>query len=412
VTVAGAGAATAWADARVLAHRAVGPVAARAVPLAAACGAVLAADARARSDLPVADTAAMDGWAVRGPAPWRVVGEVLAGERPRPLDDGHAVAIATGAVLPPGGDGVLRREWGALDDERLTPAPDAPAEVRSPGPVGIDLRRAGEECRAGDVVLPAGSPVTPAALGLLAAAGLDDVPVRRVRAAVLVLGDELVRHGPARAGRPRDALGPLLPAWLAAIGVEVAPPVAVADDAGELAAALAGGPAAGADVVVTTGSTARGPVDHLHGVLAAAGARWVVDGVAVRPGHPQVLAVLPDGRPVVGLPGNPLAAVSGVLTLLEPVVDGLLGLPPRVPGEVVLAEAVSAGGDATRLVPVRHGRPMVFAGPAMLRGLAAADAVAAVPPGGAAAGESVPALALPGATRVPAAAGSSSPSAS
>ena len=402
---------TAWADARVLAHRAVRPVAARDVPLAAACGAVLAADARARSDLPVADTSAMDGWAVRGPAPWRVVGEVLAGERPPPLDDGHAVVIATGAVLPPGGDGVLRREWGVVDGERLTPTPDAPAEVRSPGPVGVDVRRAGEECRAGDVVLPAASPVTPAAVGLLAAAGLDDVTVRRVRAAVLVLGDELVRRGPARQGRPRDALGPLLPAWLAALGVEVAPPVAVADDAGELAAALAGGPAAGADVVVTTGSTARGPVDHLHGVLAAAGARWVVDGVAVRPGHPQVLAVLPDGRPVVGLPGNPLAAVSGVLTLLEPVVEGLLGLPAREPGEVVLAAAVTAGGDATRLVPVRQGRPLTFAGPAMLRGLAAADAVAAVPPGGAAAGDAVPALSLPG-VRSPAGAGSSSPSAS
>jgi molybdopterin molybdotransferase len=397
VTVTGHGTATAWADARVLAHRAVVPVARRDVPLAAACGAVLAADARARSDLPVADTSAMDGWAVRGPAPWRVVGEVLAGELPRPLDDGQAVTIATGAVLPPGGDGVLRREWGVLAGERLTPTPDAPEEVRSPGPVGVDVRRSGEECRTGDVVLAAGSPVTPAAVGLLAAAGLDDVAVRRVRAAVLVLGDELVRRGPARRGRPRDALGPLLPAWLAALGVEVAPPLAVADDAGELAAALAGEPAAGADVVVTTGSTARGPVDHLHGVLAAAGARWVVDGVAVRPGHPQVLAVLPDGRPVVGLPGNPLAAVSGVLTLLEPVVDGLLGLPPREPGRVVLAEPVAAGGEATRLVPVRQGRPMTFAGPAMLRGLAAADAVAAVPPGGAAAGESVPALSLPGA---------------
>lgn len=414
MTVTGHGTATAWADARILAHRAVAPVAARSVPLAAACGAVLAADSRARSDLPVADTSAMDGWAVRGPAPWRVVGEVLAGEWPPPLDDGHAVAIATGAVLPSGADGVLRREWGVVgpdSGERLTPAPDAPAEVRSPGPVGIDVRRAGEECRADDVVLAAGSPVTPAAVGLLAAAGLDDVAVRRVRAAVLVLGDELVRHGPARQGRPRDALGPLLPAWLGALGVEVARLVAVADDAGELAAALAGGPAAGADVVVTTGSTARGPVDHLHGVLAAAGARWVVDGVAVRPGHPQVLAVLPDGRPVVGLPGNPLAAVSGVLTLLEPVVDGLLGLPLREPGEVVLAEAVTAGDEATRLVPVRQGRPLTFAGPAMLRGLAAADAVAAVPPGGASAGESVPALLLPGA-RFPGGAGSSSPSAS
>lgn len=403
MTVTGHGTATAWADARWRAHRAVEPVAPRDVPLAAACGGVLAEDVHARTDLPAADTSAMDGWAVRGPAPWRVVGEVLAGELPTPLDDGHAVAIATGAVLPLGADGVLRREWGTLDvgvggearsdGARLAPAPESPAEVRSPGPVGVDVRHAGEECAAGDVVLTAGSPVTPAAVGLLAAAGLDDVAVRRVRADVLVLGDELVRSGPAREGRPRDALGPLLAAWLAELGVAWSPPAAVPDDAPALAEALA---ASDADVVVTTGSTARGPVDHLHAVLTAAGARWVVDGVAVRPGHPQVLAVLPGGRPVVGLPGNPLAAVSGVLTLLEPVVAGLLGLSPREPGEVVLAETVTAGDDATRLVPVRHGHPMTFAGPAMLRGLANADAVAVIPPGGALAGQPVPALSLPG----------------
>jgi len=387
---------TAWAEARALAHGSVAPVAAGEVALDDACGAVVAADVLARGDLPGADTAAMDGWAVRGPAPWRVVGEVLAGAVPGPLDDGHAVTIATGAVLPPGADGVLRREWGVAAGPRLTPLPEAPEEVRSPGPVGIDVRRAGEECAAGDVVLPAGSPVTPAAVGLLAAAGLDEVAVRRVRADVLVLGDELVRQGPARPGRPRDALGPLLAAWLGELGVTVWPPRAVPDDAAALAAALAAG---SGDVVVTTGSTARGPVDHLHDVLAAAGARWVVDGVAVRPGHPQVLAMLPDGRPVVGLPGNPLAAVSGVLTLLEPVVAGLLGLPPREPGRCVLAEPVPAGDDATRLVPLRDGRPMVFAGPAMLRGLATADAVAVIPPGGAPRSATVDALRLPGAWR-------------
>jgi molybdopterin molybdotransferase len=385
-----------WPAARALAHEAVERLAPREVALDDACGAVLAADVSARSDLPVADTAAMDGWAVRGPAPWRVVGEQLAGAVPPPIDDGQAVVIATGALLPPGADGVLRREWGAVDGVRLTPGPEAPEEARSPGPVGVDVRRAGEECRAGDVVLPAGSPVTPAAVGLLAAAGLDEVVVRRVRADVLVLGDELVRTGTAQAGRPRDALGPLLAAWLGDLGVTAWPPEAVPDDAHALADALAG---CSGDVVVTTGSTARGPVDHLHAVLAGMGARWVVDGVAVRPGHPQVLALLPDGRPVVGLPGNPLAAVSGVLTLLEPVVAGLLGLPPREPARRTLAEPVPAGGEATRLVPVRGARPMLFAGPAMLRGLATADGVAVIPPGGTTRGEPVACLPLPGAWR-------------
>jgi len=146
---------------------------------------------------------------------------------------------------------------------------------------------------------------------------------------------------------------------------------------------------------VTTGSTARGPVDHLHAVLVEHRARLVVDGVAVRPGHPQLLAVLPGGRPVVGLPGNPLAAVSGLLTLFDPLARTLRGLPSLAPVLGRLAVDVPAGPEATRLVPVSDGRPVMFAGPAMLRGLASADAIAVVPPGGVLAGEQVQLLLLP-----------------
>jgi molybdopterin molybdotransferase len=186
----------------------------------------------------------------------------------------------------------------------------------------------------------------------------------------------------------------MLAAWLPALGLTVTARRHVPDRAGALEQALG---TCTADLVVTTGSTARGPVDHLHGALAAAGARLLVDGVAVRPGHPQVLAVLPDGRPLAGLPGNPLAAATAVLTLVEPLVRCLHAEPARPPGVVRLAEAVPAGADATRLVPLRGGRPVLFAGPSMLRGLAIADGVAVVPPGGAAAGSEVELLPLPGA---------------
>jgi molybdopterin molybdotransferase len=264
--------------------------------------------------------------------------------------------------------------------------------VGEPPPVGRDVRRAGGECRTADVVLAAGALVRPAAIGMLAAAGLDRVTVRRVAADVLVLGDELLTSGPARAGRLRDALGPLLTAWLPASGIAVASRRHVPDTAEALAVALSG---CLADVVVTTGSTARGPVDHLHAVLDGLGARLVVDGVAVRPGHPQLLAVLPDGRPLVGLPGNPLAAVSGLLTLLLPVLRGLRAQEPDPVWLGALAVDVGAGHDATRLVPVRDGVPVLYAGPGMLRGLASAQAVAVVPPGGVRAGQDVELLALP-----------------
>jgi molybdopterin molybdotransferase len=352
-------------------------------------------------DMPAADTSAMDGWAVSGPGPWRVVGEVLAGGNPVALAAGSAVSIATGSVVPAGADGVLRREWGRVEGALLRPDPDAPGCIQGRlVETGKDVRPAGGECRAGDVILPAGVALGPVAIGLLAASGQDEVAVRRACVDVLVLGDELLDRGPARDGRLRDALGPLLAGWLPALGVEIASRRRVADRAEDLAAALT---VPRGDAVVTTGSTARGPVDHLHRVLADLGARLVVDGVAVRPGHPQFLAVLPDGRPVVGLPGNPLAAVSALLTLLAPVVAGLHGLPAPPSGVVRLVEDVGAGSDATRLLPVRDGRPVMFAGPAMLRGLALSDSLAVIPPGGApwtpAGARSPPAA--PGAGRAP-----------
>jgi molybdopterin molybdotransferase len=377
-----------WSRARRIAAGAAGPVQPSLVPLEQALGAVLAEDVPARSDLPAADTSAMDGWAVAGPPPWRVADEVLAGRVPPPLAPGAATAIATGAVLPIGADGVLRRERGLVRDDVLVPTVDVP----DLGRLAADVRRAGRECRVGETVLDAGTPVGPAALGLLAAAGQDEVLVRRPTVDLLVLGDELLANGPARAGRLRDALGPLLTGWLPGLGLRIVSRSRVPDDAAALALALR---CTTADLVVTTGSTARGPVDHLHAVLADAGARLVVDGVAVRPGPPQLLAVLPDGRVVVGLPGNPLAAVSGVLTLVLPLAAALAGRRPAPARHGVLAVDVVAGGEATRLVPVRDGRPELFAGPAMLRGLATAEHVAVIPPGGVEAGSAVELLPLP-----------------
>jgi molybdopterin molybdotransferase len=383
-----AGGSCAWVTARDLARASVSPVGRRLVPLVLATGAVLARDALALSDLPQGDSSAMDGWAVAGTPPWRVRGAVLAGTVPGRLQPGAATEIATGALLPPGADGVLRREWGVLVGDLL--APSGPAGPQAG--LAADVRRAGRECVLGDVVLPAGSRLGPAAVGLLAAAGHDEVEVRRPSVDLLVLGDELLGSGVARAGRSRDALGPMLAGWLPALGLTLTCHRDVPDDADALALALQG---CQADLLVTTGSTARGPVDHLHAVLARIGATLVVDGVAVRPGHPQLLAVLPDGRPLVGLPGNPLAAVSGLVTLLEPVAEALAGATPRPRRTGRSAQDLPAGAEATRLVPVRAGRPVTFAGPAMLRGLALAEQLAVVPPGGVRAGHDVELLDLP-----------------
>ncbi|WP_225100145.1 molybdopterin molybdotransferase MoeA [Streptomyces sp. CoH27] len=390
-----------WERARSIARSCAGqPLPAVPRILADALGHALAEPLVALTDLPSFDTAAMDGWAVAGPGPWRLSGAgVLAGEEPGPLGPDTAVPIATGAPVPPGATAVLRSEHGATD-----PGQDLLYD-RSPGPVcaGRDIRPRGQECRSGEPLLPAGSTVTERVLGLAAAAGYDRLTVhRRPSVELLVLGDELLERGVPRGGRVRDALGPLLPPWLHGLGAEMIGRRRIADDLGPLREAVRRSPA---DVVITTGSTAAGPVDFLHDTLRSVGARLLVDSVAVRPGHPMLLAELPataDGRArrLVGLPGNPLAAVAGLVTLAEPLLRHLGG--HRDPGPVRLTASAALPGHPcdTRLLPVftagQEVTPLPFDGPAMLRGLALADALAVVPPGGVTAGATVEVLELPG----------------
>ncbi|MFF0287617.1 molybdopterin molybdotransferase MoeA [Streptomyces sp. NPDC005262] len=421
------GQATAWSEARALAARAGRGAAPRTqrLSLERTLGHVLAEPLAALTDLPSFDTSAMDGWVVAGPGPWALgksvggSGElgILAGHSaPVPLPDGEGVRIATGARIPANATAVIRSEHAHVDAEKgLLYA------QRQVIP-GQDIRPRGQECRSGDQLLPAGTLVTPAVLGLSAAAGYDElVTVLRPRVDVLVLGDELLTAGLPHGGLIRDALGPMIGPWLRALGAEVSAPRRLGDDAEALQHALT---TSEADLVITTGGTAAGPVDHVHPVLAKIGAGLLVDGVAVRPGHPMLLARLPSGGPhLVGLPGNPLAAVSGLLTLAEPLLRGLAGRAPEAPYRVVVRDEVHGHPHDTRLVPVVHGVgsakgagrpasggagagvehvvPLHYNGPAMLRGIAAADGLAVVPPGGVRSGTEVEILDLPWASATP-----------
>ncbi|MFF4443244.1 molybdopterin molybdotransferase MoeA [Streptomyces sp. NPDC001502] len=372
------------------------------VPLADALGEVLATPLDALTDLPSFDTSAMDGWAVAGPGPWslRAGGGVLAGsERPEPLTDGEAVRIATGARIPIDTTAVIRSEH----------CREAGTQLFADRPVltGQDIRPRGQECRSGDLLLPAGSLVTPAVLGLAAAAGYDELTTRpRPRVEILVLGDELLTEGRPHEGLVRDALSPMLGPWMERLGAEVVRTRRLGDDPAGAAALLEAVTTSTADVLVTTGGTASGPVDHVHPVLREAGAELLVDGVAVRPGHPMLLARIgsgtPDGdtvRHVVGLPGNPLAAVSGLLTLAEPLLRALAGRRGRPRYTAPVQGDVPGHPYDTRLVPVvlsdEHAVPLRYHGPAMLRGVAAADALAVVPPKGARSGQELEILDLP-----------------
>lgn len=392
--------ADAWPDAVRAAFGVVQqPLPVRWVPVSEAADSVLGQDLRALTDLPAFPTSAMDGYAVAGgPGPWTLAGEVLAGSRSGPLSEGRAVRITTGAELPAGATAVLRWEDAVADGETVR---SAAGDLLLPG---RDVRSPGGEALRGDVLLAAGARLGPTALGLAAAAGHDTLPVRpRPRTRALVLGDELLDCGPARDGCVRDALTPALPGWLAGLGYALlSSPQRVPDRLGALVAAIRRAVDDHADVVVTTGGTAASQADHVHAALAELGARLLVDGVAVRPGHPQLLAVLPGSRPVyvLGLPGNPFAAVSGLVTLGRPLVAALRGEPaPGAVGRARLRSRVGGVDRDHRLVPVTlsdgEAEAARHRGASMLRGLVGADALAVVAPGSGAVGDIVELLPLP-----------------
>ena len=368
----------AWDAARERAHAAGQPLPAQSVPLASAVGTVLAAPVVAPADVPPVDRSAMDGYAVCGSAPWTIVGRIdVAGVPSVHLRDGEACAVVTGTAVPPGTTAVLPDEDAVLDGRLLAGA------LRP----GAHVRRAGEECSAGEELLPAGVIVRPAVLGLVATLGLDRLPVRpRPRVAAIVTGNELVTEGAPGPGRVRDAIGPMLPGLLARAGADAMPDVRLPDSRALLLEALAD---ADVDVVLVSGSSSAGPADHLRPALAALDAELLVDGVSCRPGHPQALAQLPDGRLVVGLPGNPFAALVAFLTLALPAITGLRGEPLPALVAAPVPGGLPRHAMSTRLVPVLVGPqgavPVGHAGSAMLRGAAVADALAVIDPGPAAA---------------------------
>jgi len=332
---------TSWNDARAIAGSAA-PLPAELRALTQCAGLIAAADVRAPVALPPVVTSAMDGFAVAGPPPWTVRGLVLAGQVwSTPLSTGDAVEIATGAPVPAGADAVVPYEQSQRTVQGVLSGESRPAQ---------HMRPIGSDCSAGELLLPAGLLLGPFALGLAASAGHDELPVQpRPSVAAVVTGTELLAHGLPGDGYVRDALGPLLPGLVDGLGGELAASAAIADDRELLAASLR----RSVDVHVVTGASSVGPADHLHKVLADAGARVLVDGVACRPGHPQLLATLPDGGWIVGLPGNPFAAVVAAMTLLAPLLGALAGRPPAALTRARLAGDVRPRAGLTRLVPVR-----------------------------------------------------------
>ncbi len=373
------------ADARTVIRRGIESLAARELPPLDAIGAALAQPLIAAGALPHVDVSAMDGYATAGPGPWHLDEVVrFAGSVDESvLDPGHAARIATGAHLPTGADAVIRDEDTVLDGRALSRRPDAP--IRN------DARRRGEDWSEGTVLAERGTPVTAALASLARSAEVTELLVRGpVRAHVVVTGDEIRRDGPLRDGQTRDSLGPVLSHYLSWCGLRTVSDTHLRDTAGGFDELLASG-SCDADVIVIVGATGGGAADHLRLALDRAGAHVLVGRVRCRPGGSQVVAALPDERVVLGLPGNPFAAVATVLTNAPAIAAALTGAPRPIPIHGVVSNAADLAPAGTRaetprIVPVTRRPDGTWLGAnrvrtAHLGALVNADGLAVVEPG-------------------------------
>ncbi|QMS55420.1 molybdopterin molybdotransferase MoeA [Kocuria varians] len=375
----------------------------RDLPLDQAPGRVLARDVQAVCAVPHYASSAMDGYAVNGEGPWRLVGDRAAheteGSAPLPsaasagaLEPGTAVVVVTGGVIPEGATTVVREEYARSDGELVALADDAPRSELA----GRHVRPAGTECAEGETILTAGTVLSPAHAAFAAVAGLDALPLRGApRVALLLTGSEVLSHGVPGPGRVRDAFSMSLPHVVRGLGGEVGEIRRAPDDAAALETALR---ELGAehDLVVTTGGTSRSRADLVRPLLERR-TRLLVDQLDMQPGHPTLLAAA-ERAAVLALPGNPLGAVVAMTALGGAFTAGFLGRAPAA-GVPITAGADITGGRAERLVPARAEDggwlPCRSVGSNMLRGLSAADGLLCVPRGGLSAGGTTTALPLP-----------------
>lgn len=338
------------ADARAAVLAEVRVLAPVEVDLADALGCVLAAAVVAPETVPPFTNSAVDGYALRAkdtagaPVRLAVRATVLAGDPPgEGPGDGEAVRIMTGAPLPPGADAACMVEWTTSEDGGATVRVDRPVAF------GENVRHAGEDIEVGEVVFPAGTPLGPSHLGVLASLGVLAVRVHpRPRVGVLSTGSELVADGgPLGPGQIRDSNRVGLLALLRRAGFVPVDLGLVRDDEAHLAATL--DEATGrCDAVLTSGGVSVGDRDVVKAVLAELAGdamRWMQ--VAIKPAKPFAFATLGPRRvPVFGLPGNPVSALVSFELFARPALRVMAGQP-------VLDRPVL---DATAEAPLRRAR--------------------------------------------------------
>lgn len=325
------------------------------IPLTMAGEHVLAESVRAPVNLPPWRTSSMDGYAVHAadlsevPARLRVVGDVPAGAPPAPtLERGASVRIMTGAPVPDGADTVVRIEDTDRGMETVT--------IRDARDAGRNVRPLGEDYTVDTVLAEAGDVVTPALMGVLASAGTATVCVhRRPSVCVVASGDELVMLDQfdkvKRAQRIVSSNSYTLPALVREAGGVPRDMGIVHDDPAALRERIEASRAC--DLLITTGGISVGERDYTRSVLASLGAEQRFWRVRIRPGGPLAFGML-DGRPWIGLSGNPVSAMVTFELYVRPAIRKMLGHSRlfRSPVPVTLDEPVTVSGDLTHFLRV------------------------------------------------------------
>jgi molybdopterin molybdotransferase len=303
------------------------------VELRECLGRVTASEVRSEIAIQPFDNSAMDGYALRSAdiegeqRRLRLVGESRAGRpSPVPVAQGEAVWISTGAMVPAGADAVL-----PVEDAREEAAELLPGRSVQPGE---HIRRAGEDVKAGEVLLGPGQRIGAAEVAVLAAAGVAQVQcAERPRVAILGSGDELVAPGePLGPGQIHDSNSYALSALVREAGADPVHLAHLPDDAAATRQAIRAALSRGVDVLLVAGGVSVGRHDHVKAALAELGVEERFWRVAMRPGAPTWFGVLrrDDARPtlVFGLPGNPVSAMVTFHLFARPALRAMSGLDP------------------------------------------------------------------------------------
>ncbi|MFB6110820.1 MAG: molybdopterin biosynthesis protein [Halodesulfurarchaeum sp.] len=368
------------------------------VDLLEADGRVVAERIDAGIDVPGFDRSTKDGYAVTAadtfdasegdPVVTDLIDVVEAGEKPgTSVAEGTAVSVATGAPIPPGADAVVPVERTTRHGE----GEEATVEIRTAVAPGDNIMHSGADVAAGDRAVGPGTVLRTRDVGLLAAIGVDAVPVvERPSVGIVSTGDELVRPGEPRdddRGQIYDMNTYALAAAIRAAGGEPEVTPHVADDYDRMHETLES-VGERCDLVLSSGSTSASDTDVLYRIVEDHG-ELDVHGVAVKPGRPTIVGEIAD-TPYVGLPGNPVSALSVFRTFVAPALRDAAGMPPEsaptLDGRMAAPERYTEG--RTYLLPVAvvedaSGDVLVYPvdkGSGAITSLTEADGVVEMPP--------------------------------